>query len=70
MSDLRVPTDQLAKVDAPALVIDGATTPWMSRSADTVASAIPGAKRRTLQGQPHNVDPAAIAPVLLEFFAA
>jgi hypothetical protein len=42
----------------------------MSRSADTVASAVPGAKRRTLEGQPHNVDPAAIAPALVEFFAA
>jgi hypothetical protein len=54
----------------PVLVIDGATTPWMSRSADTVANAVPGAKRRTLEGQPHNVDPAGIAPALVEFFAA
>lgn len=53
-----------------ALVIDGATTPWMSRSADTVTSAIPGAQHRTLQGQPHNVDPAAVAPAVVEFFAA
>jgi hypothetical protein len=52
----------------PTLVIDGATSPWMSRSAD--ASAAPGSKRRTLEGQPHDVDPAAIAPVLVEFFAA
>ena len=60
---------RLAKVDVPTLVIDGATSPWMSRSADAVRSAVPGSKRRTLEGQPHNVDPAAIAPVLVEFFA-
>ena len=70
MRDFRVPTERLAKVDVPTLVIDGAMTPWMSRSADTVASAVPGAQRRTLEGQPHNVDPAAIAPALVEFFAS
>ena len=26
------------------------------------------ARRRTLAGQPHNVDPAVIAPALAEFF--
>jgi hypothetical protein len=30
---------------------------------------VPGAQRRTLTGQPHNVDAAAIAPALIEFFA-
>jgi pimeloyl-ACP methyl ester carboxylesterase len=70
MGDFRVPTQRLANLDVPALVIDGATTPWMSRSADAVASAIPGAQRRTLAGQPHNVDPAAIAPLLVEFLRA
>jgi hypothetical protein len=70
MRDFRVPTERLAKVDVPTLVIDGAMTPWMSRSADTVASAVPGAQRRTLEGQPHNVDPAALAPALVEFFAS
>ncbi len=42
----------------------------MSRSADAVASAVRCSKRRTLEGQPHNVDPTAITPVLVEFFAA
>jgi pimeloyl-ACP methyl ester carboxylesterase len=68
MGGFRVPAHRLAKVDVPTLVIDGATRPWTSRSTD--ASAAPGSKRRTLEGQPHDVDPAAIAPVLVEFFAA
>jgi Alpha/beta hydrolase family len=70
MGDFRVPTDRLAKVNVPALVIDGGLTPFMSRTADAVARVVPGAQRRTLEGQPHNVDPAAIAPALIDFFAA
>jgi alpha-beta hydrolase superfamily lysophospholipase len=69
MGDFRIPTDRLAKVAIPTLVLDGGTVPGLSRTADAVASAVPGAQRRTLQGQPHNVDPAAIAPVVAEFFA-
>jgi Alpha/beta hydrolase family len=70
IGDFRVPTDRLAKVNVPTLVIDGGLTPWMSRTADAVASVVPGAQRHTLEGQPHNVDPAAIAPALIDFFAA
>jgi hypothetical protein len=70
LGDFRVPTDRLAKVNVPALVIDGGLTPFMSRTADAVASVVPGTQRRSLPGQPHNVDPAAIAPVLIDFFAS
>jgi hypothetical protein len=31
---------------------------------------IPDAQRATLEGQSHDVDPAALAPVLAAFFAA
>jgi pimeloyl-ACP methyl ester carboxylesterase len=68
--DFSLPAERLARVTVPTLVIDGATTPWLSNSAEAVAAALPDARRRTLAGQPHNVDPAAIAPVLKEFFAA
>jgi Alpha/beta hydrolase family len=69
MGEFRVPADRLGKVGVPTLVVDGGTTPSMSRAADEVARLLPAARRRTLPGQPHNVDPAAIAPVLVEFFA-
>jgi pimeloyl-ACP methyl ester carboxylesterase len=69
MGDFRVPADRLGKIRVPTLVIDGGETAWMSRTADEVARLLPDAQRRTLAGQPHNVDPAAIAPVLVEFFA-
>jgi Alpha/beta hydrolase family len=69
MGDFRVPADRLVKVGVPTLVVDGGLTAWMSRTADEVARLLPAARRRTLAGQPHNVDAAAIAPVLVEFFA-
>jgi pimeloyl-ACP methyl ester carboxylesterase len=69
MGDFRVPADRLGKISLPTLVIDGGATPSISRAAAEVARLVPGARRRTLPGQPHNVDPAAIAPVLVEFLA-
>jgi pimeloyl-ACP methyl ester carboxylesterase len=69
MGDFRVPTDRLAKVAVPTLLLDGGTIPGLSRTAEAVARVVPGAQRRTLAGQPHNVDPAVIAPVVAEFFA-
>lgn len=69
MKDYSLPKAQLASVTVPTLVIDGGIAPWLSHSAQAVADALPNAQRRTLHGQPHNVDAAAIAPVLVEFFA-
>jgi pimeloyl-ACP methyl ester carboxylesterase len=69
MGDFRVPAERLGKVGVPTLVVDGGLTASMRRAADEVARLLPAARRRTLPGQPHNVDPAAIAPVLAEFFA-
>jgi hypothetical protein len=57
-------------ITVPTIVIDGGTIPWVSAAAEAIATALPDARRHTLTGQPHNVDPAAIAPALAEFFAA
>ena len=65
-----LPKERIAKVTLPTLVIDGGTTPWLSHAADAVADTLPNAQRRTITGQPHNVDPQALAPVLVEFFTA
>ena len=40
----------------------------MEESADALATLIPNAQRADLEGQQHNVDPAALAPVLTRFF--
>ena len=69
MGDYSVPTTRAAVVKARTLVLDGGASPdWLHQSADALAKAIPGAKRRTLAGQEHNVAPDVIAPALAEFF--
>ncbi|MGH9247301.1 MAG: alpha/beta fold hydrolase [Acidimicrobiales bacterium] len=69
MGDFSMPSDRLSAVPVPTLVIDGGTTPWLTHSAQAVADTVPNAQRATLAGQPHNVAPDAIAPVLAEYFS-
>ena len=68
MGDFSLPKERVASVTVPTLVIDGGQTLWLSHAAQAVAEALPNAQRRTIPGQPHNVDAEAIAPVLVEFF--
>lgn len=68
MGDYSLPRTLIARINVPTLVIDGGQMPWLSNSANAVAAALPNGQRRTLAGQQHNVDPAAIAPALVEFF--
>jgi pimeloyl-ACP methyl ester carboxylesterase len=59
----------LQAIEVPTIVIDGsATYPFLHNTAEIVANTMPGARRRTLEGQGHDVAPEAIAPVLMEFF--
>jgi Alpha/beta hydrolase family len=66
IGDFSIPVERLQRVAVPTLIVDGGTTPWMSHGADAVARIVPGAERRTLAGQPHNVADDAIAPVIIE----
>ncbi|HEU5379451.1 MAG TPA: alpha/beta hydrolase [Ktedonobacteraceae bacterium] len=66
--DFKLPKERIAKATCPTLVIDGGTTPWLSHAADAVADTLPHVQRRTIADQPHNIDPQALAPVLVEFF--
>jgi pimeloyl-ACP methyl ester carboxylesterase len=68
MGDYSLPRAKFAKVTVPTLVIDGGQSPWLSHAADAVAATLPHAQRHTIEGQPHNVDHNAIAPILTEFF--
>jgi pimeloyl-ACP methyl ester carboxylesterase len=68
MGNFSIPAERVSTVNIPILVIDGGETPWLSHAAQAVAEILPNAERRTLTGQPHNVAPEAIAPVLIEFF--
>jgi hypothetical protein len=69
MGDFSQPADRLGSVSAPTVVVDGGTTPWLTASAHADAAAVPGAARQTIAGQPHNVDPSAIAPVIAEWLS-
>ena len=45
----------------------GASYPFMRSTATALARAIPNARQRTLEGQPHEVAAEALEPVLVEF---
>jgi pimeloyl-ACP methyl ester carboxylesterase len=68
--DLSLPTDLVASVTVPTLVMTGGESPeWMRHAAQAVADALPDARHRTLDGQTHDIVSAVMAPVLAEFFA-
>jgi pimeloyl-ACP methyl ester carboxylesterase len=67
--DYSIPTERFASITAPALVMDGGESQWLSNGARALVDALPNVQHRTLKGQPHNVDAAAIAPALKEFFS-
>ena len=64
-----LPTERWAAVTVPTLVLDGGETRWLSAGAEAIAAALPAARCRTLAGQPHDVAPDTLAPVLAAFFA-
>jgi pimeloyl-ACP methyl ester carboxylesterase len=69
MGDWSLP-HRLASVTIPTLAIDGENSPALLRDAvQAVADTLPNARRRTLEGQTHDVSMEALAPVLAEFFA-
>jgi hypothetical protein len=71
MGDCALPTERVAAVTTPTLLIDGgASFPFMRVTAQALADALPDGQRRTLEGQIHDVVPEALAPVLAAFFKA
>ena len=69
MGNSMVPAEQAASVTIPTIVIDGgAADPFFHAAALALVTAMPDAQLSSLPGQPRNVDPQALAPVLVEFF--
>ena len=69
--DAAVPTERAARVAMPTLVMDGSESfPFMHTTAIALANAMPQGQHRTLEGQTHEVNADALAPVLIEFFKA
>jgi pimeloyl-ACP methyl ester carboxylesterase len=66
-----VPAAAIAKIAAPMLVVAGELSgPGLRKSAEAVAAAARHGTFRVLAGQSHDVQVDALAPVLIEFFAA
>lgn len=67
--DRSIPVERAASVTVPTLVMAGsATYPFIIETARALATAIPNAQYRALEGQTHDVAPDVIAPVLTQFF--
>ncbi|RZJ07314.1 MAG: alpha/beta hydrolase [Rubrivivax sp.] len=70
--DRAVPVTLAARIKSPTLVMDGSASagpmPFMRPTADKIAKVIPGAQRKTLEGQAHDASAQALAPVLIDFF--
>ena len=65
-----VPVDELKRISVPTLALAGSkAAPAMLAAQEKVAATVPGAEHRILDGQTHNVAPAALAPEVRRFFA-
>jgi pimeloyl-ACP methyl ester carboxylesterase len=63
--------DRWSSVTIPTLVIaGGASPPSLGNAAQQLADVLPNARRLTMEGQTHEVDPTLLAPVLTEFFTS
>ena len=64
-----LPTKRWASFSAPTLVIVGGNSElFFHNGAKALVDDMPNAQRRILEGQDHAVSPAALAPILIEFF--
>src|SRR5829696_5541631 len=69
MGDYTLPTGIAKSVPVPTLlIVGGASFDFMAGTAEALAALIPNAQLAILEGQQHNVDPTALAPVLTRFF--
>ena len=65
-----LPADRWSSVTIPTLVIDGgASPPWLRNAARALVDVLPNARRLTMDGQTHEVDPTLLAPVMTEFLS-
>jgi pimeloyl-ACP methyl ester carboxylesterase len=65
-----LPAGRLATIGIPTLAMDGGASPgWAHNAVRAVAEALPNSKHVTIEGQDHAVDPALVAPLLVDFFA-
>jgi pimeloyl-ACP methyl ester carboxylesterase len=69
--DMSPPTELIASIAIPALVICGEQSPPMLRgAARVVAGTLPGGRLCSLAGQGHDISPPATAPVIADFLTS
>jgi pimeloyl-ACP methyl ester carboxylesterase len=68
MGDYSVPAEAKSVTVPTQVLTGGASDDWMKAGNQAVLDALPNATHRVLPDQQHNVDPAALAPTLKEFF--
>jgi pimeloyl-ACP methyl ester carboxylesterase len=70
MSGQPLPAEWRDSVTVPTLVMSGGNSPaWHASACLALVRVLPDVQYRTLEGQDHGADPAAVAPVLEEFFS-
>ncbi|TCC53107.1 hypothetical protein E0H75_05115 [Kribbella capetownensis] len=71
MDDFTIPAHWATTITVPTLVIDGGQSrEWRRNTAQIVADLLPQGRRLTMDGQPHDVDPEVLGPIVAEFIAA
>lgn len=71
VGDLKLPTELIASVTTPTLVIDGENSPPLLRNAArAVAETLPSGRQVTLAGQTHDIVPDVTAAALAEFLSS
>ncbi|MDY7228799.1 alpha/beta fold hydrolase [Hyalangium rubrum] len=71
MGDFSIPKTRFASIKVPSLVMyGGKTDAKLKMAAEAIADIVPGARRRTLDGQTHNVNPKVLTPAVVEYFTA
>jgi pimeloyl-ACP methyl ester carboxylesterase len=69
--DMSLPTELLASVATPTLVISGEQSPPMLRAAARAAAEkLPNGRLASLPGQGHDINPEATAPVIADFLTS
>ena len=69
LPDRSLPVERWKAIDVPVLVTGGGASPDRMRNvARAVAGALPDATFRSLPGQSHQLEPAAVVPLLRDFF--
>jgi pimeloyl-ACP methyl ester carboxylesterase len=71
IGDLTFPTDLVASIATPTLVIDGENSmPMLRNAARVLTDTLQNGRACTLAGQSHDISPEATAPVLMDFFSS